>query len=195
MFMGPLQVSKPWQTNGLIGINRFLNRVWDVSEKEPSQEVPPMELQKVLHKTIKKVSQDTHELEFNTAISQMMIFINEVTKEKVNYIQLWKPFVLLIAPYAPHLAEEMWQKLGNKDTLAYEAWPKWVEELTKDDEKEIVVQLNGKVRAKMNLPAGLSKDELLKEAKANQRVQELLEGKTLIKEIAIPDKLVNLVVR
>jgi len=195
MFMGPLQVSKPWQTKGLVGINRFLNRVWDIAERDISDADAPKELQKVLHKTIKKVSSDTDGMEFNTAISQMMIFINEAFKEEKCYRQLWEPFVLLMAPYTPHLSEEMWEMLGHNDSLAYHSWPEWIEELTRDDEKEIVVQINGKLRAKMTLPAGLSKEELLKTAKENDRVQELIQGKTLIKEIAVPDKLVNLVVK
>jgi len=195
MFMGPLQVSKPWQTNGLVGIHRFLNRVWDIAEREISDEEPPVELLKVMHKTIKKVTHDTDKLEFNTAIAQMMIFINEAFKEKKCYRKLWEDFVLLLAPYTPHLGEEMWSMLGHKESLAYHSWPEYQEELCKDDEKEIVVQINGKVRAKMTLSAGLSKDELLEAARNNTRVQELLEGKTLIKEIAVPDKLVNLVVR
>ncbi len=195
MFMGPLQVSKPWQTKGLAGVNRFLNRVWDIAEREITDDEPSKEMLKVLHKTIKKVSSDTEQLEFNTGIAQMMIFINEAYKQDKCYRKLWEPFVLLIAPYAPHLAEEMWSILGKTETLAFESWPEWVEELTKDDEKEIVVQINGKVRCKMLLAAGTSPDEMKAAAHAQERVQEYTEGKTIIKEIAIPDKLVNIVVK
>ncbi|MDC7224517.1 MAG: class I tRNA ligase family protein, partial [Spirochaetales bacterium] len=195
MFMGPLQVSKPWQTKGLVGVNRFLNRVWDVAEREITDEEPTDALKKVLHKTIKKVSGDTDQLEFNTAISQMMIFINEVYKEKKCYRKLWEPFVLLIAPYAPHLGEEMWEKLGKSESLAYETWPEWDEALCKDDEKEVVVQINGKVRAKMTVSAGLPKEELLALAKADEKIVALVEGKNIIKEIVVPDKLVNIVAK
>ena len=196
MFMGPLQVSKPWQTKGLVGVNRFLNRVWDIAEREITDDEPSRDMLKVLHKTIKKVSSDTEELEFNTGIAQMMIFINEAYKQDKCYRKLWEPFVLLIAPYAPHLAEEMWSILGKTETLAFESWPEWVEELTKDDEKEIVVQINGKVvRCKMLLAAGTSPDEMKAAAHAQERVKEYTEGKSIIKEIAIPDKLVNIVVK
>jgi leucyl-tRNA synthetase len=195
MFMGPLQVSKPWQTKGLVGVNRFLNRVWDIAEREITDEEPSKEMIKVLHKSIKKITEDTRDLEFNTGIAQMMIFINEAYKLEKCYRKLWEPFVLLIAPYAPHLAEEMWKKLGHNTTLAYESWPQWVEELTKDDEKEIVVQINGKLRCKMILPAGTSLDDMKAAAHAQDRVKELIEGKTIIKEIAVPDKLVNIVIR
>jgi leucyl-tRNA synthetase len=195
MFMGPLQVSKPWQTKGLIGVNRFLNRVWDIAEREITDEEPSKEMLKVLHRTIKKVTSDTKDLEFNTGIAQMMIFINEVFKLDKCYRKLWEPFVLLIAPYAPHLAEEMWKILGRNETLAFESWPVWVEELTKDDEKEIVVQINGKMRGKMVMPAGSSVDELKAAAHAQDRIKELVEGKTIVKEIVVPDKLVNIVVR
>ena len=195
MFMGPLQVSKPWQTKGLVGVNRFLNRVWDISEREITDEEPSKEMVKVLHKSIKKVTEDTRDLEFNTGIAQMMIFINEAYKLEKCFRNLWEPFVLLIAPYAPHLAEEMWKKLGKKDTLAFETWPQWIEEFTKDDEKEIVVQINGKLRCKMTMPAGTSLDDLKAAAHAQDRVKELTEGKTIVKEIAVPDKLVNIVIR
>ncbi|MDA3955348.1 leucine--tRNA ligase [Oceanispirochaeta sp.] len=195
MFMGPLQVSKPWQTKGLVGVNRFLNRVWDIAEREISDEEPSKEMVKVLHKSIRKVTEDTRDLEFNTGIAQMMIFINEAYKLEKCFRKLWEPFVLLIAPYAPHLAEEMWKKLGKKNTLAFEPWPQWIKEFTKDDEKEIVVQINGKLRCKMILPAGTSPAEMKAAAHAQERVKELTEGKTIVKEIAVPDKLVNIVIR
>jgi len=125
----------------------------------------------------------------------MMIFINEAYKQDKCYRKLWEPFVLLLAPYAPHLSEEMWAKLGHTGTLAYEAWPKWVEELTKDDEKEVVVQINGKVRCKMTLAAGTDPEAMKAAAQEQDRVKELTEGKQIVKIIAIPDKLVNIVIR
>ena len=195
MFMGPLQVSKPWQTKGLVGVNRFLNRVWDVAVREMTDEEPPKELVKVLHKTIKKVSSDSDQLEFNTAISQMMIFINEVYKEEKCYRKLWESFVLLMAPYAPHLGEEMWEMLGKTESLAYEKWPVWDEELCKDDEKQVVLQINGKVRSKIMVTAGTTKEELLTLAKADEKMISYMDGKTVIKEIVVPDKLVNMVVK
>ena len=195
MFMGPLKVSKPWSTKGTAGVYRFLDRVWRVSEREISEDKPTPELIKILHQTIKKVSQDTSDLEFNTAIAQMMIFINEIFKSPVLYREIWETFVLLLSPYAPHLGEELWQKLGNKDSLAYETWPVWDEELVKESVVEIVMQINGKVRAKLELPAGTSKDETEKLALENERIKTYTEGKTIVKVITVPDKLVNIVVR
>ncbi len=195
MFMGPFQVSKPWSTKGLSGVHRFLNRVWNVASREMTDEKPPAELIKILHKTIKKVSNDTDAMEFNTAIAQMMIFINEIFKYDKCYKELWKPFVLLIAPYAPHIGEEMWQMLGNKEILAFETWPEWIEKLTLDDEKEVVVQINGKVRSKMIIAAGTAKEDLEKMAFENEKIKSLTEGKNIIKVICIPDKLVNIVAK
>jgi len=195
MFMGPLQVSKPWSTNGLSGVSRFLNRVWTVAMKEITDEEPDESLLKLLHKTIKKVSTDTGDLEFNTAIAQMMIFINEVIKHDKCYRKLWEPFVLLISPYAPHIAEEMWEVLGKTETLAYETWPQWIEEMTKDDEIEIVAQINGKVRAKEKVPADISKDDMEKLFLELPRIKEFTEGKKIVKVIVVPGKLVNIVVK
>ncbi|MCK5671965.1 MAG: leucine--tRNA ligase, partial [Spirochaetales bacterium] len=195
MFMGPLKVSKPWSTKGTAGVHRFLDRVWRVSEREMSDEKPTEELVKILHQTIKKVSQDTSNLEFNTAIAQMMIFINEVFKSPVLYKDIWEPFILLLSPYAPHLGEELWQKLGHKDSLAYADWPEWDEELIKESVMEIVIQVNGKLRAKLELPAGTSKDETEKTAFENEKIKSYTEGKTIVKVIVVPDKLVNIVVR
>ncbi len=195
MFMGPLQVSKPWSTSGLAGVSRFLNRVWTVAMKEITDEEPDENLVKLLHKTIKKVSNDTRGLEFNTAISQMMIFINEAMKHEKCYRKVWEIFVLLIAPYAPHIGEEMWQVLGKTETLAYEKWPEWIEELTKDDEIEIVAQINGKVRAKEMVPADISREEMEKLFLELPRIKEFTEGKTIVKVIAVPGKLVNIVVK
>lgn len=195
MFMGPLQVSKPWSTKGTAGVFRFLDRVWRVSEREISEDKPTPELIKILHQTIKKVSQDTANLEFNTAIAQMMIFINEVFKSPVFYREIWEPFVLLISPYAPHLGEEMWQKLGHKESLAYAAWPVWDEALVLESVVEIVLQINGKVRAKMELPAGTPKDETEKLSLENERIKTYTDGKTIVKVITVPDKLVNIVVK
>ncbi|MDA3832323.1 MAG: leucine--tRNA ligase [Spirochaetales bacterium] len=194
MFMGPLQVSKPWSTSGLAGVHRFLDRIWRLFERELSDDKPSEELIRLLHKTIKKVSQDTDNLEFNTAIAQMMIFINELFKEKKLYRSLWEPFVLLLAPYASHLAEELWERLGRKPSIANHSWPEWIEDLTKDDEITVVVQVNGKVRAKFEAAAGTVKAELEKKAFANERIQELTTGKEIKRVIAVPDKLVNIVV-
>jgi leucyl-tRNA synthetase len=195
MFMGPLQVSKPWQTNGLTGVSRFLGRVWDICEKPVEDGQPPEALVKLLHKTIKKVTHDTDGLEFNTGIAQMMIFIGEAITEPVCWRKLMEPLILMLAPYAPHLAEELWEKLGHKQTLTFEKWPEWDEALTIDNVREVVVQINGKLRAKVDLPIGLTKETMEQEALKLPRIKELLEGQTVIKLICVPDKLVNIVVK
>jgi len=195
MFMGPLQVSKPWSTKGTSGVFRFLDRVWRISEREMSEEKPTGDLLKILHQTIKKVSHGTANLEFNTAIAQMMIFINELFKSPVLNKEIWEPFVLLLSPYAPHLGEELWQKLGHKESLAYASWPEWDGELIKESAVEVVMQVNGKVRAKMELAVGTPKDQTEKIAFENEKIKTYTEGKTVVKIIVVPDKLVNIVVR
>jgi len=195
MFMGPLEVSKPWSTRGIAGVKRFLDRVWRISEKEITDSPPPEAMLKLLHRTIKKVSGDTGSLQFNTAIAQMMIYTGEISKLESLSRQLWEPFVLLLSPYAPHLAEELWQKLGHPETLAREAWPEYDEALTVEDERTIVYQLNGKVRAKEMLPTGLSREALKEKALQNPRIQERIAGQEIIKVIAVPDRLVNIVVK
>jgi leucyl-tRNA synthetase len=194
MFMGPLQVSKPWSTSGLAGVHRFLDRIWRLSERTIVESTPDKDLEKLLHKTIKKVTQDTENLEFNTAIAQMMIFVNEMYKQEDLNINLWKPFVLLLAPYAAHLAEELWEQLGEAPSISNQSWPNWDEQLTKDDEKTVVIQVNGKVRSKLLIAAGTPKEELEKLAFENERIQEWIEGKTVRRVIVVVDKLVNIVV-
>lgn len=203
MFMGPLEVSKPWSTAGLVGVSRFLERLWAIGEKplctdlseSGLSEEDQQKLVRLLHKTIKKVSHDTETLNFNTAISQMMIYSGELAKAERIPRSLWEPFVLLLAPYAPHLAEELWQKLGYSESLAYAPWPTYDEELCKETEVTIVVQVNGKIRDKFNVAPGTSKEELEKTAQTLPGVQKWIEGHRVIKIISVPDKLVNIVVQ
>ena len=195
MFMGPLEVSKPWSTQGLIGIHRFLEKVWALGEKPLSKNEAGADLTKLLHKTIKKVSADTASLNFNTAISQMMIFVNELSKLNELPEAAWKDFVVMLSAYAPHLGEELWQKAGGKESVSYERWPKWNEELCKDDTCTIVVQVNGKIRDKFEADLNESKENLEKTALATEGAKRYLEGKTPAKVIVVPNKLVNIVVR
>jgi len=195
MFMGPLQVSKPWSTKGLIGVHRFLDRVWRLSQKEITDEQPPEHLLRGLHKTVKKVSIDTDNLDFNTAISQMMIFVNDMFKEDKLYRMLWEPFVLILSPYAPHLGEELYQRLGHKTSLAYAQWPAWDEELTHEEETEVVFQVNGKVRAKVMMSTDTDEEAMKEKAFEHERIRQWIEGKQIIKTIAVPQKLVNIVVK
>ena len=195
MFMGPLEVSKPWSTQGLIGIHRFLEKVWTLGEKPLSKNEAGADLTKLLHKTIKKVSADTASLNFNTAISQMMIFVNELSKLNELPEAAWKDFVVMLSAYAPHLGEELWQKAGGKESVSYERWPKWNEELCKDDTCTVVVQVNGKIRDKFEADVNESKENLEKTALATEGAKRYLEGKTPAKVIVVPNKLVNIVVR
>ncbi len=193
MFMGPLEVSKPWSTRGIAGVRRFVERVWRLSQLPMTDEEPPEALLRVLHKTIKKVSHDTGRIEFNTALAQMMIYLNEIGNLEKMPRSLWIPLVLMLSPYTPHLAEELWERLGNKPSVSRQTWPAWKEELTTDDLVEVVFQINGKVRARENLPVGIADAELQKRALANDRMRELLEGKQVRKVIVVPNKLVNVV--
>ena len=195
MFMGPLEVSKPWSTTGISGVHRFLHRIWRLAERKISAEEPPKHLTKVLHQTIKKVTEDTDKLCFNTAIAQMMIFINDFFKEPVLYKKCFEPFILLLAPYAPHLAEELWEKLGHSLSLSREPWPLWEEELAKEEEVTIVVQINGKVRSKFETDAGISQEEMREKALGLSRIMELLKDKDVKKVITVPEKLVNIVAK
>lgn len=193
MFMGPLEVSKPWSTRGIAGVKRFLERIWRTAELPPTENEPTDEHLRLLMKTIKKVSHDTARLEFNTAIAQMMIFINEVSSLEKLPRSLWRPFILLLTPYAPHLAEELWEKAGGLPSVSLQAWPAWDEALALEDLVEVVFQINGKVRARENLPAGLSEKETREKALGNSRIKELLDGKEIRKVIVVPGKLVNVV--
>jgi leucyl-tRNA synthetase len=196
MFMGPLEVSKPWATTGLSGVYRFLDRIWRLYEDRPiSEEAPSEELLKTLHKTIKKVTYDTNTLNFNTGISQMMVLVNELYKVDTLPRIVWEALIKMLSPYVPHLAEELWEKAGHEPSLANVAWPAYDEKLTIDSEVEMVFQINGKVRAKEVVEKGMAKDELLAMAKANEKIVSWLEGKTIVKEIVVQDKLVNIVIR
>ena len=195
MFMGPLQVSKPWSTAGLIGVSRFLERAWATSEKPMTDEAPSPDIVKLLHKTIKKVTVDTDTLNFNTAISQMMIFLNEVSKLDIVPRSLWKSFVLMLAPYAPHLGEELWERLGHGESLAKAVWPIYDEALTLDEQKEIVVQVNGKIRERLTVASGTDEASLKAAALALPKVIEWIGGKEVAKVIVVKDKLVNIVVK
>jgi leucyl-tRNA synthetase len=194
MFMGPLQDAKPWNTNGVVGIRRFLDRVWRAAEELTLTDAEPTKEQlKVLHKTIKKVTADTQSLTFNTAISAMMVFVNELGDSLPKSV--WKTFLVLLSPYVPHLAEELWEKAGEKPSVSKAPWPAYDESLTVDDEIEMVFQINGKIRSKLVVPAGLPAAEMEKLARTDKRIIELTDGKEIVKVITVPNKLVNIVVK
>jgi leucyl-tRNA synthetase len=208
MFMGPLEVSKPWATAGLVGVSRFLEKIWALSERfssgaerslvaaEPSAEISAVagrESLKSLHRAIKKVTGDTSTLNFNTAISAMMIYVNELGRVDPLPRALWEPLVLMLAPYAPHLAEELWERAGHAKSIGREAWPTYDEALCVDDTREIVVQVNGKIRERFTAAAGTSQDELERKARSMPKVKEWVDGKKVVKVVVVKDKLVNIV--
>jgi leucyl-tRNA synthetase len=202
MFLGPLERDKPWNTKGIEGVRRFLDRAWrlafdDEDNLDPRvQDVTPDDAAlRVLHKTIDAVTTMTEDLRFNTAISQMMVFVNEMTSLAVRPRAVLEPFVLLLAPYAPHLAEEMWARLGHEDTLAYEAWPVADPAFLVEDTITVVVQVMGKLRDQMEVPADADKETILDQALALEKIKPWLEGKEVVKRIYVPGKLVNLVVK
>ena len=203
MFMGPLEQSISWSMAGVNGVKNFLVRVWRMIVDEKSEEMtlnaaigdyePTDEQIRTLHKTIKAVTNDIQTLSFNTAIARMMEFVNFFTKQSQRPKGLMEQFVLLLSPFAPHIAEELWFALGNPKTLAWEKWPEFDEDLTVDTSVEIPIQIMGKVRSRITVPRGLEQSELLDRAKSDPKIVELLEGKQIRKEIVVADKLVNIV--
>lgn len=200
MFMGPFEMSKPWSKNGVDGVFRFLNRVWRLfhsgeNESFFVEDIEPNEAElKTLHRTIKKVKDDIDSFSFNTAVSQMMIFINEFTTNPRKPRKVLEPFVLALSPYAPHLAEELWEKLGHKESLAYHPYPKWDEKYLVDANITIVIQVNGKMRGEFLAPRDIEEKEVLALAKAVDKAKPFWEGKEIKKEIYVKGKLVNIVV-
>jgi len=200
MFMGPLDASIAWSENGLDGARRFLDRVWRLFMNEDGTvstkiaESNDETLEKVYHQTVKKVTEDYDGIRFNTAISQMMVFINEAYKAPVIPVNYVKGFVQLLAPLAPHVAEELWEKLGSNESISYVSWPTFDESKLVENEIEMAIQFNGKVRTKIIVSKDFSKDELEKAVLADSKVIEILDGKDIKKIIAIPGKLVNIVV-
>jgi leucyl-tRNA synthetase len=203
MFMGPLTMSKPWATQGIVGIHRFLEKVWAVSEKPMNdidingklEDKALISARKTFAQTIKKVTDDTASLNFNTAISQMMIFINELSKLPEVPKAMWSDFVKVLSPYAPHLGEELWEKLGNKESIAYVAWPTVNADFAKDDAVTIVVMVNGKKRDTFEAAPGTADDKLKETAFARDAVKKFTDGHEIVKCIVVPNKLVNIVVK
>lgn len=199
MFMGPLDASIAWSENGLEGSRKFLDRVWRLIVDENGKmrdritTVNDGKLTKVYNQTVKKVTEDYEQLHFNTAISQMMVFVNEAYKADALPYEYVEGFVQLLAPIVPHIGEELWAILGNDEGISYVTWPTFDEAALVEDEVEIVLQINGKVRAKVNVPAKATREELEEIAKNNEVIQENIAGKTIRKVIAVPGKLVNIV--
>ncbi|MBR5647225.1 MAG: leucine--tRNA ligase [Treponema sp.] len=203
MFMGPLTMSKPWSTQGITGIYRFLEKIWNVSEKPMCdldingklEDKALISARKTFAQTVKKVTSDTSTLNFNTAISQMMIFINEISKLNEIPKTMWSDFVKLLSPYAPHLGEELWSKLGNKNTIAYESWPQIDENFAKNDIIQIVVMVNGKKRDVFEAAPNTDQEVLKKTAFEREAVKKFTDGHEIVKTIVVPNKIVTIVVK
>ncbi len=213
MFMGPLEQVKPWNTRSVAGVYRFLHRAWslilsdagslrtEIVDEDPSHQDsgrqnlgPTDRLTRVFHKTVKKVTEDIDGMRFHTALSALMVFLNEAQKTDRLPRTMAESFVLLLAPFAPHLGEELWQRLGHAETLAYEAWPTYDPELIRDETITMAVQVNGKLRATIDLAADVDKETALSAARSQEKVAVYLEGKTIRREIVVPGRLVNFVV-
>ena len=196
MFMGPIDAAKPWDPNGIDGSKKFLDRVWRLFvESGKVQEKENKNLEKVYNYTVKKVTNDYENMFFNTAISQMMIFVNSATKEDIVPKEYAEGFIKLLSPVAPHIAEEIWNKLGHDDTITYEAWPTYDEAKLVEATIEIPVQINGKVRATIAIPVDATEGEIKEIAHSNSNIQTQLEGKTIVKEIYVKNKIYNIVVK
>ncbi len=205
MFMGPLEQVKPWQMSGVEGVYRFLGRVWRMLVDDRAEQLelcdavtddaPTEDQLRMLHRTIKAVTNDIDRLSFNTAISRMMEFTNFMSGQAVRPRSVLQPFVLLLSPFAPHIAEELWHLLGNSETLAYQPWPTYDEALLVEETVEVPIQVNGKLRAKIMMPAAADAAAMQTIAQADETVQKQLDGKTIVKVIAVPGRMVNFVVR
>ena len=203
MFMGPLEQVKPWNTRSVAGVSRFLGRVWsliiaDTGDLRPQivdqTPDPQASLTRQLHKTIQKVTDDLEGLRFHTALSAMMVLTNDAQKAEQLPRTVAEQLVLLLAPFAPHLGEELWRRLGHAESLAYEPWPTYDPELIHEDTKTIPVQINGKVRATIDIAVDADQDTMLAAARQNEKVQSYLAGKTLRREVVVPGRMVSFVV-
>ena len=203
MFMGPIDAAKPWDTNGIDGSKKFLDRVWrllvesgKVQANEHSDgQAHNKSLDKVYNYTVKKVTSDYENMYFNTAISQMMIFVNTASKEDVIPQEYAEGFIKLLSPVAPHIAEEIWNRLGHNDTITYEAWPTYDESKLVEDTVEIPVQINGKVRATIQITVDAAEEDVKNSVHENANIQAQLEGKNVVKEIYVKNKIYNIVVK
>ncbi len=202
MFMGPLEDTKPWSTRGVEGVHRFLNRVWRMFIDESGRvdvsvrDVPMNAAQeRMLHQTVRKVTKDIESLDFNTAISQLMIFVNAFLNLEVKSRKAMETFTLLLSPFAPHLSEELWERLGHTKTLAYERWPGYDETKITEETVEVVGQVNGKIRAKFLVPQDTSEDDLKRMAFDDENIKRHVGGKQIVRTIVVKNKLINVVVK
>jgi leucyl-tRNA synthetase len=205
MFLGPLEQAKPWNTAGITGVHSFLKKMWKLYHSSPnpskgeefsfyiSEEKASADSLKTLHKTIKKVTEDIEEFSFNTSVSTFMICVNELTVQKCNQREVLEPLAILIAPYAPHIAEELWSKLGHDSSITTAEYPVYEESYLVESTKDYPISFNGKMRFTMELPLDMGKDEIEKTVMADERTQKQLDGRAPKKVIVVPGKIVNIV--
>lgn len=193
MFLGPVETSKPWDTNGIDGCFRFLKKFWKLYQQDLNDNEPSKESVKSVHKLIKKVSNDIEQFSYNTAISAFMICVNELGQQKCNNRDLLRNLVILIAPFAPHIAEELWQHLGEKDSVCNAQWPIWNEAYLTENEVQLTISFNGKARFQMTFPIDASKEDVETAALNDERSKKYIDGKTIVKVIVVPKKIVNIV--
>ena len=198
MFLGPLEQHKPWDTQGITGVHGFLKKLWRLFHDDNgfvvSDEAPTNEELKSLHKTIKKVKEDIERFSFNTPVSAYMICVNELTTQKCNKRAILEPLLIILAPYAPHIAEELWAKLGNKESITYAVYPKYNEAYLVESNHKYPVSFNGKMRFVLELPTTLTAAEVESEVMANTQTIKQLNGQTPKKVIVVPNKIINFVV-
>ena len=194
MFMGPIDSAKPWDPNGIEGSKKFLDKVWRLyTESGKIKDEKNDNIEKVYHFTVKKVTNDYETMNFNTAISQMMIFINSVNKEDILPKEYAEGFLKLLNPVAPHITEELWSILGHNNTISYEKWPEYDETKTFKDEIDLPIQINGKLKA--NISIAPDEDENLIKEKVHEAIASKLEGKSIVKEIYVKNRIYNVVVK
>lgn len=195
MFLGPVEASKPWDTNGIDGCHRFLKKFWKLFQQELVDEDPTKEELKSLHKLIKKVSMDIEVFSYNTSVSAFMVCTNELTQQKCRNLRILRTLVTVLAPFAPHIAEELWEQTGGEGSVCDTEWPTWNEDYLVEDEVQMPVSFNGKARFQINLPATASKEAIIEAAMNDERSQKYLEGKQVVKTIVVPGRIINIVVK
>ena len=194
MFLGPVEASKPWDTNGIDGCFRFLKKFWKLYQQELNDDEPSKDSLKSVHKLIKKVTGDIEQFSYNTAVSAFMICVNELGQQKCANRELLKKMVIVIAPFAPHMAEELWEQLGGETKSVFDAeWPAWDESYLVENEVQLTVSFNGKARFQMTFPADATKEDIEKKALEDERSQHYIDGKTILKIIVVPKKIINIV--
>ena len=194
MFLGPVEASKPWDTNGIDGCFRFLKKFWKLYQQELNDDEPSKDSLKSVHKLIKKVTGDIEQFSYNTAVSAFMICVNELGQQKCANRELLKKMVIVIAPFAPHMAEELWEQLGGETKSVFDAeWPAWDESYLVENEVQLTISFNGKARFQMTFPADATKEDIEKKALEDERSQHYIDGKTIVKIIVVPKKIINIV--